>query len=422
MIIHLLMWALLLIVAPVHAAPGVAVVQSVAPTSNGGTQDFTSSGFGTPVCAMFFVSYGTANGTVVDHAMWSVGFSDFTNHRYVVFQDEDAQTTTDTGGGSGSGALATMLNTDQSIDGTATAATITDGVRLTWADAPPVAYLVTAVMFNASLVSNCVVGQLTASTSIGGTASVSGLGWQPQVVLAATDNDFAGGRTSFGIAIDDSGIVQYAIALNSQSGASTSDVTQVIRNDRLTINPAGTGGSSQDLTSWDSGGFTVTTRDATAAKTIYYLAMRLQTAIAAKLIACNSPTSTGNASCTGTGWTPQAGIYMQTVTTTINTYTTSGGDNESHGLSAFTASQSSTMSVSTDDGVTTSNTTSMTDNKLVRLYKDGADYIVGTLTGFQSNGVDRNYTTTDGTARLGAMLLFKADATAVRPRGSVHIR
>ena len=137
----ILAFLLLLLFSTPAYAQGVAVVKSAAPTSNGGTQDFTVTGFGTPVCAMFFLSYGTINGTAVDNAMLSFGFSDFTNHRGIAHVSEDSGTTTDTMSQRAT-TLITLLNTDQSTDGTATASTITDGVRLTWADAPPSAYLV----------------------------------------------------------------------------------------------------------------------------------------------------------------------------------------------------------------------------------------------------------------------------------------
>lgn len=411
----IVLFFLLLVASPAYSA-GVAVVQSAAPTSNGGTQDFTSTGFGTPVCALFFVGRGTVNGTVVDHAMYGIGFSNFTNERTLAHADEDAQATTDTGADSSlTNALITLLDTTQAIDGTALATTITDGVRLTWADAPPSAYIVTAVMFNSSTVQNCTVGNITTNATQDATASVSGLGWQPDIVIAASR--FATtthSRTGVGIAINDSGVVQYGIGQNSQNGSVTSDLTQVIRNDRLPPAPVAAGISSAELTSFDSGGFTLTTRDASTSSAVLYLAMKLATGVRAKLIACNSPTSTGVASCTGTTWTPEAGIFLQTEATVINTYNTSDG-NEAYGISAFTASQSSTTSIWSDDGQADSDTTSVTDSKVVRLRKNAADFLTATLSGFQSNGVDLNYTTVDASARLGAMLLFQSTGSSFGP-------
>jgi hypothetical protein len=416
-IIILLIW---LTAWPVHAAPGIAVVQSLAPTSDGGTQDFTSSGFGTPLCAMFFASYGTANGTVVDHAGLFLGFSDFTNHQSVEHASEDTGAASDTGGNASStNALRTLLATNQAVDSTAIASTITDGARLTWADAPPSAYRVTAVLFNSSAISNCAVGSVNTAPTIGGTASVSGLGWQPDLVLAITNNGTTGNaRASIGVAVYDGGIVQYAAGQDSQNASSPSDVYEVMRADRLALNPLGITYSSSELTSFDAGGFTLTTRDATTVNIVRYLTAKLASGIAVKLAACLSPTATGAHSCTGAGWTPQAGIMIHTVVPALGTYYIAGANNESYGVSAFTASSASSASIADDDGDAATNTESMTDNKPVRLRKDAADFMTATVTGFQSNGVDFNYTATDATARYRALLLFQAAAStsSARPR------
>jgi len=45
-----------------------AVVTASAPTSTG-TQNYTKSGFGTPVAAVGFASLGVTNGTAVDRAV-----------------------------------------------------------------------------------------------------------------------------------------------------------------------------------------------------------------------------------------------------------------------------------------------------------------------------------------------------------------
>lgn len=414
---------ILILLVPAHTtwAAGVAVVQSTAPTTNGGTQDFTSPGFGTPVCALFFASYGTANGTVVDHAMMAIGFSDFTNERALAAGQEDSAGTTDTGQGTSSHALRTILNTDQTVDGTSLATTITDGVRLTWADAPPSGYLVTAVMFSAQTVSNCRVGSLIPSTTIGGTASASGFGWQPDLVMGLSRNNAnANTRWSIGMALNDSGIVQFATGQNSQNGVTTSDVHSVMRNDRLVLNPLSTGGSSMDVTSFDSGGFTVTTRDDVSANEILYLAMKLATGISAKLSTCTSPTVTGAHSCTGTGWRPEAGILLQSIVPSLGVYHSTSADNETIGISAGTTVGWFTSSVTDDDGTGTANTASMTDSKPVRLMKDGADYMTATFTGFQADGADYDYTVVNGTPRFRIALFFEETASAVRPRSEVR--
>lgn len=409
---RILAFLFLLLSAPAYAQ-GVAVVKSAAPTSNGGTQDFTVTGFGTPVCAMFFLSYGTANGTAVDNAMLSFGFSDFTNHRGIAHVSEDSGTTTDTQSDRSATGLITLLNTDQSVDGTATASTITDGVRLTWADAPPSAYLVTAVMFNSSMFSNCTVGTLTPNASVDATASVSGLGWQPDLVLAAYAGSTVSARTSFGMAVNSGGITQYSAGQAHTTGLATSSVTSAMLSNRIAFNGLSlTTVASYELTSFDSGGFTLTTRDnTTAVNDVYYLAAKLAAGASAKLATCTSPTATGAHSCTGAGFAPTGAIMSHTAAAALGTLETDG-DAEPYGLSAFTSTTQSFSGISDDDAVAAQNTASMTSINPVRMIKDAADYMVATFTGWQSDGVDLNYTTTDGTARYRAILFLKGVSTA----------
>lgn len=408
---------LLLFSAPVYAA-GVEVVQSAAPTSNGGTQDFTVSGFGTPVCAMFFVSYGTSAGTEATHGMLAFGFSDFTNHRAIGHATESSGGTTDTGAErNASNALVSLLSTDQSVDGTATASTITDGVRLTWADAPPSAYLVTAVMFNSSVFANCTVGTLTPAGVVDTTASVSGLGWQPDLVLFGYAASLTSGRTSYGTALNDGGVVQRSTSLGTTNGQATSDIHSMVRNDRVAFNPTELG-ADFELSSFDSGGFTITTRTGTSVVAdLYYLAGKLATGMQAKLLTCNSPTATGSHSCTGAGFTPQAAIMSHSNVTTINTTSTTNTTSEIYGLSAFTATAAGSAALWADDGTAISATASISDTKAVRLRKDSADYMTATLSGFQSDGANFDYTATDGSAHLRTMLFFKSTA-ASRAKGS----
>lgn len=410
---RILAFLFLLLSAPAYAQ-GVAVVQSAAPTSDGSTQDFTVTGFGTAVCAMFFLSYGTAAGTEATHGMLSFGFSDFTNHRAIAHATESTGSTTDTGAErNASNAAVTLLSTSQAVDGTATASTITDGVRLTWADAPPSAYLVTAVMFNSSVFSNCTVGTLTPAGVVDTTASVSGLGWQPDLALFGYAASLTSGRTSYGTALNDGGIVQRSTSFGTTNGQATSDVHSMARNDRIAFNPTELG-ADLEFTSFDSGGFTITTRTGTSVVAdAYYLAGKLAGGMQAKLLTCSSPTSTGSHSCTGAGFTPQAAIMTHSNVTTINTTSTTNTTSEIYGLSAFTSTAAGSAALWANDGTATSTTASISDTKPVRLRKDSADYMTATLTGFQSDGADFDYTATDGSAHLRTILFFKA--TNARP-------
>ena len=137
---------------------------TVAANTSTGTQDFTVAGFGTPKGAIFLVSYGTANGTAVNHAMLSVGFTDGTRQRAIGIRVENAVVGgSDTGNiESSTACILTALNSADTTDGVATFDSwITDGVRVNWTDAPPSAYLVTCILFGGSGVSNVYVDDFT---------------------------------------------------------------------------------------------------------------------------------------------------------------------------------------------------------------------------------------------------------------------
>lgn len=403
LLLIIVMWAV-----PVHAAE-FAVAQNTLPTSNGGTADFTSSGFGTPKCAYFYGGYGTVNGTVVSDAGLWLGFYDGTNEFGNGFAAEDGQTTTDTGSqGNASGAGITLLSTDQTTDGTCTASWITDGVRLTCADAPPSAYLLNVLLIGGPGVSNCAVGQLTSNATLNGTASTTAPGFTPDVVIGFSRfGDAAHSRIGLGFAWRNGGtIVQRAAALYNQGAVTTSYVASNLVTNRLIINDLIGATATMELTSFDANGFTLTTRDAGLAKTMTYLALKLN-GLSAWLGTSDSPTATGNQGVTGIGFLPQAGLMLHGEWAAVDTgYST--GNGEVLGVSAFTATQSAGSAVSSDDGVGTSNEDSVTDTKACRLRKDGADYATCTVSSMDSDGITFNYTVAPAAVTKRALLLFQS--------------
>ena len=92
---RLLLASLLWLLSVPAWAADFAVVQCVLPTSDGGTVDCTSTGFGTPAGALFFGSYGTANGTAVSHAGFFIGAYDGTRQNSVATASEDGQADSD---------------------------------------------------------------------------------------------------------------------------------------------------------------------------------------------------------------------------------------------------------------------------------------------------------------------------------------
>lgn len=413
-----MIWLVLLVfLIPLEStAAEFAVAQSAAPTSNGGTQDLTISGFGTPKCALFFGGYGTANGTAVNHAGLWIGAYDGTRQYSMGQASEDNVNPTDTGSViDANSAINTLLATSQAQDGDGTASFITDGARLTWADAPPSAYLINALLIGGSGVSNCYVGQATGNATQDATTAVSAPGFEPDIVIAwanhALTTQF---RPSLGMAWNNGGaVVQRSMAGNDTNGNASATVISALITDRIMGAVIGAT-PSLELTSFDANGFTVTTRDAAGARDITYIAIKLS-GLNAFLHTSAAPTSTGDQSITGVGFRPQVGLMLQGEFAAVDT-TYGSNDGEVYGFSVFTATSSATSTVWTNDGSNPSNNESITETAVCRTRKDAADYATCTLVSFDADGATYNYTATNGTARQRAVLYVQASA-ATRRRG-----
>lgn len=407
----------LLLAAPSWAAE-FAVVQCALPTVNGNSVDCTSTSFGTPLGAFVWGGYGTANGTVVNHAGLWMGAYDGTRQHSRAFASEDGQLDSDTGAVvDADSALITLLNTSQAKDGDCTASFITDGIRLTCADAPPAAYLANVVLIGGSGVSSVYTDTATSNATVNLTTAVTVPGFEPDLVLVwSNNNDTTNWSSSIGWATNEGGsVVQRSVAMLDSNADANMIVTSRLATNRVVMYPA-PGGSiaTIELTSFDANGFTVTTRDASAAIPFSYLAVKFNS-LSVKTITSAAPTSTGSQAVTGVGFTPQFGFMLQGEFAAVDTqYASDNG--EVQGISAFTASASASAATAHEDGDSTSNTESMTDSKVCRTRKDAADYATCTLTSFDSDGATFNYTATNGTARQRAILFVQAAAVGAAAR------
>lgn len=406
-----LLAVLIAVPAPVFAAE-FAVVQSAAPTVNSTNQDFTSSGFGTPKCSLHWASYGTANGTSVSHAGFGIGAYDGTREFSMFAASENGVAPMDTGSlVDTNAALATLATADQTQNGETTASFITDGVRFAWADAPPSAYLINTLLVGGSGVSDCYVGQATGNATQDATTVVSAPGFQPDIIIAWANNAVSTHmRPSYGMAWRNGGsIVQRALGFNDTDANATSSVQSILATDRVMVN-AVAGQAQLEVTSFDASGFTITTRDAAAARTITYMAIKLS-GLSAFLHTSAAPTATGDQAITGVGFRPQVGLMLQGEFAAVDTLY-SASDGEVFGFSVFTEGQSASSAVWANDGAGTSGTDSLTDTKVCATRKDSAAYATCTLSSFDSDGATYNYTATNGTARQRAVLYVQTSAAS----------
>lgn len=180
-----------------------------AAATGGGTQDWTVSGFGTPKAALNWYSNAVADGTPyrAGHRM-GVGVTDFTNHRCVAFTASDNVPDSDTRRSAGA-TIAVVGNFGaNSLDGQLDFdSLITDGWRGNWSNAPTDALFVNSLMFGgASLQAK--VGDFTSSATLNDVVEITGLGFQPHLLLLISSNQSFAGNT-IADAIQHLGIVSF---------------------------------------------------------------------------------------------------------------------------------------------------------------------------------------------------------------------
>lgn len=124
------------------------IVQFTASTSSS-TQNVTSSGIGTPVCALAFVSKATGVGLGSGSyaASVSIGASDGTTDKAACSHDEWNQAKTDTHRINYSSGSVIILDDNNGVDGVGTMSMITDGVQISWSTQPSIAAVGFIVMF-----------------------------------------------------------------------------------------------------------------------------------------------------------------------------------------------------------------------------------------------------------------------------------
>jgi hypothetical protein len=411
-----------LLTGPAFAAP-LAVVQQASRTTTG-TQDFTSAGFGTPVAAMCAVGINTTLGTAAAHTGVGIGFTDGTRNVSIYQLAEDAVTTTNTRRrGNTSDILHVVNNTNTVVMRIQFSSWITDGVRLNYSVAPASAYRIACTLFGGEVAQAYADSASTPATIDTGT-DVTAPGFQPDVVLVINNdsqafNDVSTNNLgmSFGFAVRNSGGNPHP-----QMNQSWIDITGVTttniqgRTSNAFAGRVGNGGTDIEIQDFDGSGFTAMTRTVGAATTFGYLALRLN-GISAKALSFASPTSTGNSAVTGTGFTPMGAILGIASATSVNT-TYSDGNGEAWGLAMLTSGTQWCLGASSDDGVTTSNTETVTNSAPVCLRKDGAAQLAATFSSFDSDGLTLNYGTVDASARRVIGLFFQdpTASSAVRRR------
>lgn len=292
----------------------VAVVSGLISGAATGFANFTKSGFGTPKACIVLLSFDFSDNTSVDpEGKISVGFSDFTNHRCIGQQDEDAVAKVNSDSRKSPTKAYSVLRAatgTPDIDGTASA--ITDGVRLTNTTNTNLnAVFATVIMFGGAdlqvSIDTVVVPSSTGGTTVVTTSIPQDLVFFIGADITGEDTTNTGINNSFGVADisnDQATLVNRCMGWASDHNNNDGSPASVIRNDRcLKILTEAAGDDwGIELTAATTTSYTITTRDVGAGANMecYALALDLDDR-GSQVGSVDSPTS-------GATWTPSVAL------------------------------------------------------------------------------------------------------------------
>ena len=377
-------------------------------TTTGNSLTLTSSGFGTPTAAIVFISNANTTNNPQTNEAISVGFWTAANSVCSGVFSQNAAADSNTGRQQKSGFVGNILGQGATgvvvanVDFTATTSGVTDGLKIVvGTTVSGVSRYVTVILFNSA---NVYAGEINLGT---GTSAidVTAPGFKPDIVFTST------------VGVGDATINTNAIlAFGAAHNSSTDTVTQCFVNfwdeDAQTVTDAG--GYTSDtqvagqffneslawgasLSAFDASGFSITPSANAASDSVAYLAIKLADPDDAYVGVLTTPTSTGTAATTGTGFTPESVMFASSKVPTGSSSVTGGvlaigvADDPANEHALFTwASDNLADSVAKSEYSATA---------LHIPDSTGSDLAVASLSSFDADGWTLNYTTAPATAR-----------------------
>lgn len=415
---------LLFLLSPVYAFD--IDVTRVALNTGTGTQDVTFSNFSEDCTAvtcvvMAIVSDAVTDATVAARATIGIGFADGTTQVLMATQSDDAQSPANTERYETTGKMIGFPNDTIDIDFNAW---LSNGVRIDVVSAPSSAYLTHFVIFGGSDIS-ADVGTFQANASIDGTTDVTSVGFEADVVLFSSTRlssfpqDINQRIHTMGVAINDGSSTQGAIGWHAEDNANPTSVNAATST-LYAAQQVDDGGldTAIQIGSWDASGFTATTKVVGNAAQYAYLALKFTSANIA-LVDYSTPTSTGD-DFVSIGFQP---LFAMILGTLAQAYDTNEADSDggSMMISTLTADAQYTINNADEDGQTTSDTQSYSDNIAIKMFQDdgtcaAGSCFTGTFSSFSASGINVNYSTVfSGASRQWLVL---AIGESGRRRGS----
>lgn len=392
-------------------------VRAAAPTSTG-TTDFTVSGGGTCLGAIFFLSRATADNTASNIAAVGYGATDGTRQVAMSTSSHNAQATTATRRRAMSDKGACLITTSGAIDGESEfSAFITDGIRINTTDAYASGYLITAVLFFDDGGDSFYVGTFDTSS---GDVDVTAPGFRPSAVnvfsIHAAINDTSNnrGELSVGWAIDVPVSPPTQVCFAWFEGNSQPDGRPALyipaastkyANVELT-NYTTVGGAVQ-LDGFDSSGFTAKQINSLGFA-CGYVAIKCANLVDVSLY--TTPTSTGAKTHGAPGFYVDSFIGFETLGNATGSIIDSAAAGSWGFLAFSSASNEFSATCQQNSGATTTDTQSILDSKAINLpAHDGGttDDIVGEVTAILSTGFEITYAAVATTARYFGGIAFQ---------------
>lgn len=396
-----------------------AVVRTirVACNTGTGTQDITTSKMGglTPVAALFTWNYATADGTAADHYHMGMGAATGATVRWAIMsigQHNVASADTQSYATASYCVIfgdPTSLPTDETENGAADFDSfITNGVRIDWGSNPPsAAYLLTVTLIAGTDVANVKAGYWDdLGDTVDSTADVNTVGFNPELLWTGITNisalDTATANSGIGIGFAERAGKQISVCQTSLDAANDGDPKMYIREDAgiVWIDPTAALDWYGEFGSFDSSGFSVTTRNAGANNQIlFYLAVDFGRSVVIDVNYLVTPTATGSWSTVRPLVKPQYMMMLHSGMEALNTYDAS--DNAGTlGISMADATNQYSTSCSDEDASADTDTQSLSDDTLINNpFDDGTTEYVATLTSFDARGATFNFSTAPSTAK-----------------------
>ena len=287
------------------------------------------AGFGTPQAVIAIYSRGST-GTWGDHGSCGLGFWDGSNQNTCQAGWENAASPgTSSSRHLTDGSNLVSIARDNPEIGSRTASitsTTTDGVTITWAGGNTgIRPYTTIILING--INGAVTGHRTASKTIDGTTTTSGLGITPKLILfAGRRSDVATGSSSepgvfWGFACDNGSTYdQGAFGIRNRDIDPT-DCNGTIHNNYACMSDVSTGGADNgaiEVTDMASGEFTTTTRNnAPVVSSHHYLALDFDESVVGW--DAGTPTASGDWDPFTASFTPQWAFMFTSAHAAINT-------------------------------------------------------------------------------------------------------